>query len=72
MPAGIEKARAAKAALRQRLAGEPLVNGVGLTRTRDGWAVKINLVRAGPELDLPREIDGVEVRTEVVGPIEAA
>ena len=71
MPTGIEKARAAKAALRQQLADEPLVTGVGLTRTQNGWAVKINLLRAAPELDLPREIDDVEVRTEVVGPIEA-
>lgn len=71
MPTGIEKARAAKAALRQQLAHEPLVTGVGLTRTQNGWAVKINLLRAAPELDLPREIDDVEVRTEVVGPIEA-
>jgi hypothetical protein len=69
--AEIDAARAAKATLEQRLAGEQLVNGIGLVRVEDGWAVKVNLVRAAPELDLPREVDGVEVQTEVVGPIEA-
>jgi hypothetical protein len=72
VPAGIDAARAAKATLEGRLAGEPLVNGLGLARTEHGWAVKINLIRAAPDLDLPREIDGVEVRVEVVGPISAA
>jgi hypothetical protein len=33
--------------------------------------VKVNLLRAAPELDLPAEVDGVEVRVEVVGRIEA-
>ena len=72
MAAGIDAARAAKATLEQRLVGESLVNGLGLVRVEGGWAVKVNLVRAAPELELPREVDGVEVQTQVVGPIEAA
>ncbi len=72
MGAEIDAARAAKSGLERRLAGEPLVNGLGLARAQGGWAVKVNLVRAAPELDLPAEIDGVEVQVEVVGPIEAA
>jgi hypothetical protein len=70
-PTGIERARAVKATLAEQLAGDARVNGLGLTRTESGWAVKVNLVRAAPELDLPPEIDGVEVRTHVVGTIKA-
>lgn len=72
VPAGIEAARAAKATLAERLSGEPLVNGLGLARAAGGWAVKVNLVREAPELELPSELDGVEVRSEVVGRIDAA
>jgi hypothetical protein len=68
----LAEARAAKVALGRRLADEPLVNGVGVTRTDKGWAVKVNLVVAAPALDLPQELDGVPVLTEVVGPIEAS
>jgi len=60
-----------KAALATELAGHPLVNGVGLSRDGDGWAVKVNLVRAAPELRLAHEIDGVAIRTDVVGRIVA-
>jgi hypothetical protein len=70
-PASIDAARAAKARLGERLAGEPLVNGLGLARFGEGWVVKVNLLRAAPDLHLPAEVDGVEVRVEVVGRIEA-
>jgi hypothetical protein len=70
-PASIDAARAAKDRLGERLAGEALVNGVGLARSGEGWAVKVNLLRAAPDLDLPAEVDGVEVRVEVVGEIKA-
>jgi hypothetical protein len=70
-PASIDAARAAKDKLGERLAGEALVNGVGLARSGEGWAVKVNLLRAAPDLDLPAEVDGVEVRVEVVGEIKA-
>ena len=70
-PASIDAARAAKARLGERLAGESLVNGLGLARFGEGWAVKVNLLRAAPDLGLPAEVDGVEVWVEVVGRIEA-
>jgi hypothetical protein len=70
-PASIDAARAAKDRLGERLAGEALVNGVGLARSGEGWAVKVNLLRAAPDLDLPAEVDGVEVRVAVVGEIKA-
>lgn len=69
MSAPLAQARVVKATLAARLARHPAVNGVGLARQGAGWAVKVNLVRPAPELDLPREIDGVAVRTDVVGPI---
>ena len=69
-PASIDAARAAKARLGERLAGESLVNGLGLARFGEGWAVKA-AAPCGPDLGLPAEVDGVEVWVEVVGRIEA-
>lgn len=66
--ATLEEARAAKAklaAIADRLDG---VQGVGITRTGAGCAVKLNLA-ARPETDVPAEIDGVPVVVEVVGRI---
>ena len=71
MAADLEHARAVKAALAARLAGHAAVTGIGLARAGTGWAVKVDLVRPAPELALPAEVDGVAVRSEVVGPIRA-
>jgi hypothetical protein len=65
------RARAVKDKLTERLRAEPDVNGVGLMRRADGWAIKVNLIRPAPNLDLPVEIDGVEIHTDVTGPIVA-
>ncbi|MBR7825780.1 hypothetical protein KDK95_05630 [Actinospica sp. MGRD01-02] len=43
------------------------VNGVGITGDRFGFAVKVNLVDGLDQPELPAEIDGVPVETEVVG-----
>jgi hypothetical protein len=69
--ADLQRARAVKAQLAERLRTEPDVNGVGLARRPGGWAVKVNLVRSAPQLALPSQIDGVEIYTDVVGPIVA-
>lgn len=69
--ADLQHARAIKDQLSDRLRAEPDVNGVGLVRRWDGWAVKVNLIRPAPQLGLPARIDGVEIQTDVVGPIVA-
>lgn len=67
MSASLERARAAKAALAERLRGHPGVNGVGIAPDGDGHVVRVNLVE--PIEGLPVEQDGVPVRTRVVGRI---
>ena len=69
--AALADARAAKATLAARLAGEPVVVGVGVGRAPDGWAVRVALARPAPELALPSEVDGVPVVVAVVGRIRA-
>lgn len=69
--AALQQARAVKDRLAVSLRDHPAVNGVGVARTQAGWKVKVNLVRAAPELDLPADIDGVPICVEVVGPIVA-
>lgn len=67
MSASLEEARAAKAALAERLLGHPAVNGFGIASEGGGHAVRVNL--SEPADDLPAEQDGVPVRTRVVGRI---
>ena len=69
--ADLQHARAVKDQLTERLRGEPAVNGIGLVRHNGGWAVKVNLARPAPYLRLPGRIDGVEIQTDVIGPIVA-
>jgi hypothetical protein len=67
--ATLKEARAAKAKAAELVKGHPAVNGVGITRDGDGYAVKLNL-SSRPKADpLPKQIDGVPVRIETVGPI---
>jgi hypothetical protein len=66
----LERARAAKRRLRELLPGALRVNGIGITRVGEDYAVKLNLAAApGEDVDLPRDVDGVPVVCEVVGPI---
>jgi hypothetical protein len=67
--ATLQQARAAKAKAARMVSGHPDVNGVGITRDGDGYAVKLNLSARSKADPLPRQIDGVKVRTEVVGSI---
>lgn len=69
--ATLEQSRVVKEDLAGRLGKHPAVNGVGVTRAREGWGVKVNLARPAPDLKLPREINGVPVWTDVVGRIAA-
>lgn len=64
----LDRARAAKvAALRMFSSCENLV-GVGITRVRDDYAVKVNLSQPlPPGTELPSLINGVPVRFEVTG-----
>jgi len=64
--AGLEQARAAKAALAEALEGHPAVNGIGIARAGDGYELKVNLRRPA---EVPGEIEGVPVRSAVVGEI---
>ena len=64
-------ARAAKAHVRHLLAGDSRVNGVGITRAEDSYAVKVNVVSSQDVPDLPDAVDGVPVKVAVVGRISA-
>jgi hypothetical protein len=66
----IEQARAAKAKLRDMLSGHDAVNGIGIGAAEEGYAVAVNLLRPlTADERIPEEIDGVPVRTRIVGSI---
>lgn len=67
--ASLAEARVAKEKLSKAMGARPEVNGVGITRVRKGYAVKLNLSEDMVGEQLPEEIDGVPVHIEVVGPI---
>ena len=69
--ANLAHARRVKNQLVERYASTAEVNGVGLVRFDDGWAVKVNLERAAPNLSVPESVDGVTVFVDVVGPISS-
>lgn len=71
MAVSLEEARAAKSKVREMIADQPVVSGVGLVRVGPGWMIKVNVVREASEFDVPQEVDGVPVRVEVVGRIAA-
>ncbi|GAB7191839.1 hypothetical protein NUM3379_25470 [Kineococcus sp. NUM-3379] len=70
-PFGRSAARAAKAHVRDMLAGDSRVNGVGITRGGDRYAVKVNVVSGHDLPDVPSSVDGVPVTVAVVGRISA-
>ena len=66
----IEKARAVKPAAMRAFASLAPVVGVGIRKVRGGYGVKVNLaVHPGPEVSIPKSVDGVPVWVEVVGKI---
>jgi hypothetical protein len=58
-------------ALHELRANYPEVSGVGIAPLEAGWALKVNLRRPA-EHDLPQEVDGVPVITEVTGRVVAS
>ena len=70
MSVSLAQARAAKKTVLQQCADIVEVIGVGITRIRDDYAVKVNLARLVKGMKLPARVDGVPVRVEVTGPIK--
>ena len=69
----LDEARAAKAKAIAVLSKNRSVVGVGITRTDQGYAVKVNLSEPPtPDTHLPETIDGVPIEIEVVGTIRKA
>jgi hypothetical protein len=83
--ATLERAREAKAALRDELAGLDGVTGVGIARAdasgapvrgpqtqdvADDWMLRVNVT--SDEVDVPDAVDGVEVEVRVVGQVSAS
>lgn len=64
-------ARAAKDHLREQLAGCDGVVGLGIAEAGSGYCLKVNVVRDEVVELVPETVDGVEVRTVVVGPISS-
>ena len=69
IPTTLDEARAAKAKVAAWLA-DPSVVGVGITRIGDGYGIKVNLSHIVSDDLIPEDIDGVPVRSEVVGKIK--
>jgi hypothetical protein len=66
----LEQAQAAKRATLRRFEALASVTGVGITRVRGEYAVKLNLSEPpAPGTTLPRDIEGVPLRVEVTGRI---
>jgi hypothetical protein len=69
--ASLEQARAAKKHLAAQLVDMYQVNGIGIVRDDGGYGLKVNLLDPSPSPRLPREVDGVKVSVDVVGPAYA-
>ena len=67
-PTTLEEARAAKPKAIALLAELPVV-GVGITRIGDGYGLKVNLSEPVAVDAVPDPMDGVPIKTEVVGRI---
>jgi len=68
MKATLQMARnAKKSAAVRSLARRRQVNGIGIAKEAGGYALKVNLLEPLGE-GLPREIDGVPVSVDIIGP----
>jgi len=66
--ATLDDARAAKAKVLAAFGDDPAVVGIGITRIGEGYGVKLNLeTPPAPDANLPKDVDGVPIRVEVVG-----
>lgn len=70
MAVSIVQAREAKTAVRAKFSKIGRVVGIGITRVKQDYAVKVNL-HAAPASDvrIPKKVDGVPVLVEVVGDV---
>ena len=69
--ADLDRARAAKARLRSDLAGRDGVRGVGISRSADGYHVRVNLQREADRAEVPGQVEGVPVDVRISGSIRA-
>jgi hypothetical protein len=68
----IERARAAKTQLLEKLSALPQLGGIGLVRIGDGFGVKVNLSEPlESDENVPQEIEGVPVVIDIVGRVTA-
>jgi len=68
--ATIDEARAAKGRALEIFGRLATVVGVGITRMDDGYGLKVNLREAPrPGVAIPKAVEGVPVRVEIVGSI---
>lgn len=67
--ATLDEARKAKRKATARLARVPEVNGIGVVRAGEGYGLKVNLTARVAEGAIPESVDGVPLRSEVVGRI---
>jgi hypothetical protein len=70
MESTLDEARAAKPHVQKAFEGKADVVGLGITKVGEGYGVKVNLSKEPkPGVDLPKSVNGVPVKVEVVGPI---
>ena len=67
----MERAAKAKAKLRDQLRAAGVQAACGITKADGDYAVKVNLSEPIEIGTLPREIDGIAVVIEVIGPVKA-
>ncbi len=70
-PVTLAQARRAKLQLKAMLGDEENVVGIGVTKSKDGYAVKLNLRKSRSGAQIPSTIDGVSIVSEIVGTIRA-
>ena len=73
MSVTFEEALAAKERAKAKLAAWfSIINGIGLTKVGEDWAVSVNLTRPPPANNkLPDQIDGVRLVVEVFGVVRS-
>lgn len=70
-PVSIDQARRAKLQVKALVGDDENVVGIGVTKVKGGYAVKVNLRARVPATQVPASVDGVPVVSEVVGSIRA-
>lgn len=66
----LEAARNAKEKAKEIFSRFGFINGVGLTRQGEGYAVKVNFASEPRDRsDMPNAIEGIPVIIDVVGPL---